>query len=80
MRVRAETIRAIGRPVLSQPLQENGGQRHHPVLPALAVSDVQHHPLAVDILDPQVSGLRKTQPRGVDRRPQGSVLEVPDRA
>ena len=59
--------------MLSKCFEQIGAEHHIAVLASLAALDVNHHALAVDIADLEMSQLRASKPRGVERHQDGSV-------
>ena len=65
--------------VAAQVVQQDRRQRHQTILAALALHDVQQHPLAVDVCDSQGDRLGNAQPGRIQGHRDDAVLGVGDR-
>jgi hypothetical protein len=63
-------------PIDAQGLQQLQAQRYIAVTAALALADVHHHALAIDVSGFQVAQLGAAHARGVQRHEDGLVKQV----
>lgn len=66
-------------PVGAQQLQQAGRQHDLAVLLALALFDMDQHPVTVDVADPEIAHLGRTKPRTVGDAESRSILQTRSR-
>lgn len=71
--------RPVVQPVGAQRVQERPRQNHLAIPISLAVTDRDHHPIAVDVAHLESQRFRESEPRAVQCHRHGPVLPVPQR-
>jgi hypothetical protein len=65
-------------PIDTKKFEKGLGKWDQPILPALPLANVDHHPRAIDIRGSEANRLRNTQSGGVTGHQDGPVLHVGD--
>ena len=66
----------LAAPIGAQLRQKPGRERHVAILAALALFDTQSHASGIDVGNPETTEFAGSQPGGIGRHEQGSVLGV----